>query len=222
MKRVISALKGKKVNNAKIVFPFIPVMPTWSAGRSTRLSRACRRSGPLCFFEAELAVIAERHGLPADLFGPDTVRPRTEMETRVQIDGWRIAMTGLSRIGTSGRQPLRRLFSFEWPLFGRGLTACAAGAAGAALPLLWPCVSARSPRRVWLLGHPRWNPRSWIGGRNDSNRRVPSSLLEAEQGPKLSNLRAPGLDNVAGKPLTELHFWEGLVRPRGIEPRFAP
>ncbi|NGN42712.1 oxygen-independent coproporphyrinogen III oxidase [Mesorhizobium sp. CGMCC 1.15528] len=48
----------------------------------------------LCFFEADLAVIAKRHGIPVDLFGPDIVRLRTEMGTRVRIDDWR---TGIER-----------------------------------------------------------------------------------------------------------------------------
>lgn len=46
----------------------------------------------LCFFKADLAAIAERFGIPVDLFGPDIVRLRTEMGTRVRIDGWRIAI----------------------------------------------------------------------------------------------------------------------------------
>lgn len=46
----------------------------------------------LCFFEADLAAIAKRHGIPVDLFGPDIIRLRTEMGTRVQIDDWRIAL----------------------------------------------------------------------------------------------------------------------------------
>lgn len=47
----------------------------------------------LCFFEADLAVIAKRHGFPVDLFGQDIVRLLKEMGTRVRIDGWRIAIT---------------------------------------------------------------------------------------------------------------------------------
>jgi oxygen-independent coproporphyrinogen-3 oxidase len=46
----------------------------------------------LCFFEADLAAVAERHSIPVDVFGPDLVRLRTEMGMRVRIDDWRIAI----------------------------------------------------------------------------------------------------------------------------------